>query len=56
MFDECCMRATNTFAARELLFVSVAPSCSRVRFWNGDEDLSFGGAGCPCQNAERPFR
>jgi hypothetical protein len=43
MFDECCMRATNTFATRELLFVSVAPSRSRVRFWNGAEDCPSGG-------------
>ena len=45
MFDECCIRATNIFVAREMLFVSVAPSRSRVRFWNGDEDCPYGGQG-----------
>src|SRR6478672_9123311 len=47
MFYECCVRATNTCAERGLLFVSVAPSRSRVRFWNGDEDCPSGGGRVP---------
>jgi hypothetical protein len=36
------MRATNAFAVRKLLFVSVVSGRTRVRFWNGDEGWPSG--------------